>query len=177
MKQRPITIAKIDRGIVIDHIPAGEAFRISQLLGLNALARQTGDIIAIGVNFESVSITRKDIIKVENLSLSRDMINVVALIAPLATVSRIEDGEVIEKHKVEIPTEIGDLVVCPDSFCVTNHEEVPCRFKIIGTDPLTLMCHYCETEFFGPLIKYKERTSVSPLQQTRDGGQRSSPIT
>ena len=170
MKQRPITIAKIDKGIVIDHIPAGEAFRISQLMGLNALARETGDIIAIGVNFESASIARKDIIKVENLSLSQDMINVVALIAPLATVSRIENGEVIDKRKVEIPTEIGDLVVCPDSFCVTNHEEVPCRFKVIDPAPLTLMCHYCETEFFGPLIKYKERTSVSPLEQARARG-------
>jgi aspartate carbamoyltransferase regulatory subunit len=92
MNQRPITIAKIQRGIVIDHIPAGKAFLISQVVGLNALARQTGDIIAIGVNFESPSMKRKDIIKVENLSLSRDMLNVVALIAP-TTVSRIEEGQ------------------------------------------------------------------------------------
>jgi aspartate carbamoyltransferase regulatory subunit len=160
MKQRPITIAKISRGIVIDHIPAGEAFLISRLLGLGALARKTGDIIAIGVNFESASIKRKDIIKVENFSLSRDMLNVVALIAPFATVSRIENGQVIEKHKVEVPSHIGDIVVCPDRFCITNHEEVPGKFIVVRQDPLTLMCHYCETEFFGPLIRYKERTSV-----------------
>jgi len=160
MKERPITIAKITRGIVIDHIPAGEAFLISRLLGLGALARKTGDIIAIGVNFESASIKRKDIIKVENFSVSRDMLNVVALIAPFATVSRIENGQVIEKHKVEVPSHIGDIVVCPDRFCITNHEEVPGKFIVVRQDPLTLMCHYCETEFFGPLIRYKERTSV-----------------
>jgi len=158
MKDRTITIAKIETGIVIDHIPAGKAYLISQVLGLNALARETGDIIAIGINFESPSMGRKDIIKVENLSLSRDMLNVVSLIAPHATVTRIANGEVIEKHKVEIPGVVGDIVICPDRFCVTNHEEVPGRFYVVDHSPLTLRCHYCESEFFGPLIKYKEKT-------------------
>ena len=158
MKDRPITIAKITKGIVVDHIPAGKAYLISQVLGLNALARETGDIIAIGINFESPSLGKKDIIKVENLSLSRDMLNVVSLIAPHATVTRIEHGNVIEKHKVEIPSVVGDIVICPDRFCVTNHEEVPGQFYIVDYEPLTLRCHYCESEFFGPLIKYKEKT-------------------
>ena len=78
---------------------------------------------------------KKDIIKVGNLSLSRDMLNVVSLIAPFATVTRIEDGEVIEKHKVEIPSSVGDIVVCPDRFCITNHEEVPGKFYVIITPP------------------------------------------
>lgn len=158
MTERRVTIAKIERGIVIDHIPAGKASLIAQLLGLNALARETGDIIAIGVNFDSPSMRKKDIIKVENLSLTRDMLNVVSLIAPHATVSRIDNGEVLEKHKVEVPPLVGDIVVCPDRFCVTNHEEVPGKFIVVAREPLTLQCHYCETEFFGPLIRYKEKT-------------------
>jgi len=81
----PITIAKIQKGIVVDHIPAGQALLITQVLGLNTLARETGDIIAIGINFDSPSMKKKDIIKVENLSLTREMLNVVALIAPVAT--------------------------------------------------------------------------------------------
>ena len=157
MTERTITIAKIRTGIVIDHIPAGKAHLISNVLDLNTLARETGDIIAIGINFESPSLGRKDIIKVENLHLTRDMLNVVALIAPMATVSRIEDGKVTEKHKVEIPNSVGDIVLSPDRFCITNHEEVPGKFLVVGQSPLTLMCHYCETEFFGPLIRYKEK--------------------
>ena len=158
MNQRSVTIAKIETGIVIDHIPAGKAYLISQVLGLNALARETGDIIAIGINFESPSMQKKDIVKVENLSLTRDMLNVVALIAPFATITRIERGKVIEKHKVEAPNSVGDIVLCPDRFCVTNHEQVPGKFLVVNKDPLTLKCHYCETEFFGPLVKYKEKT-------------------
>jgi aspartate carbamoyltransferase regulatory subunit len=100
---------------------------------------------------------KKDIIKVENLNLTRDMLNVVALIAPMATISRIEGGKVMEKHKVEIPNAVGDIVLCPDRFCITNHEEVPGKFVVVDRDPLTLKCFYCETEFFGPLIRYKEK--------------------
>ena len=75
------------------------------------------------------------------------MLNVVALIAPLATISRIDKEEVIEKHKVEIPNRVGDIVVCPDRFCITNHEEVPGKFFVMDNNPLTLRCHYCETMF------------------------------
>jgi aspartate carbamoyltransferase regulatory subunit len=157
MTDRRVTIAKIERGIVIDHIPAGKAYLIARVLGLNVLARETGDIIAIGINFDSPSLKKKDVIKVENLSLTRNMLNLVALLAPMATVTRIDRGEVIEKHKVEIPGEIGDIVVCPDRFCITNHEEVPCKFAVVEQNPLTLRCYYCETEFYGPLIKYKEK--------------------
>lgn len=158
MKDRRITIAKIESGIVIDHIPGGKALLIAQVIGLNALARKTGDIIAIGINFDSNSLKKKDIIKVENLSLTRNMLNVVALIAPVATISRIEKGQVTEKHKVEVPDHVGDVVICPDLFCITNHEQVPCKFQIVDKSPLTLKCHYCETEFFGPLIRYKEKS-------------------
>jgi aspartate carbamoyltransferase regulatory subunit len=156
MKERPIAIAKIENGIVIDHIPAGQALLIARVLNLNGLACKTGDIVAIGVNFESASIGSKDIIKVENFSLSRDMLNLVALIAPLATVSRIEHGHVVRKHKVEIPTNVNDIVVCPDRFCITNHEQIRGKFAVVHQEPLTLRCHYCETEFYGPLIRYKE---------------------
>ena len=156
-ERRRVTIAKIQRGIVIDHIPAGKAYQIIRVLGLNVLAQETGDIIAVGINFDSSRMKKKDVIKVENLSLDRNMLNLVALIAPMATVTRIANGEVFEKHEVEIPDEIGDIVVCPDRFCITNHEEVPCKFAVVEKDPLTLQCYYCETEFYGPLIKYKEK--------------------
>lgn len=155
MKSAPVTIAKINTGVVIDHIPSGKAFAISQVLGLDVMAKDTGDIIAVGVNFDSPSMGQKDIIKVENLRFSRDMLNVIFLLAPNATISRIRNGTVTEKHKVEIPDMIGDIVVCPDRFCVTNYEDVPGKYYVTRTDPITLLCHYCETEFYGRLIRYK----------------------
>ena len=66
------------------------------------------------------------------------MLNVVALIAPIATVTRIENGKVTEKHKVDVPDSVGDIVVCPDRFCITNHEQVPCKFVIAGREPFNI---------------------------------------
>jgi aspartate carbamoyltransferase regulatory subunit len=153
---KKVAIAKIDNGIVIDHIPAGKAFLISKILGLSKLAEESGDIIVFGVNFDSPTMGKKDVIKVENLSLTRDMLRVVSLIAPRATVTRIQDSQVVEKYAAEIPSVVNDIVICPDRSCITRHEEVPGRFLVLKTNPLTLKCHYCETEFYGALVRYKE---------------------
>ncbi len=157
MKERSVTIAKIENGIVIDHIPAGKAHLISQVLGLNALARETGDIIAIGVNFESPSLGKKDIIKVENLSLTRRMLNVVALIAPVATVTRIENGAVIEKTQSGSAQPSGRHCHLPRQILHHQPRRGARKFIVVNQDPVTLRCNYCETEFFGPLIRYKEK--------------------
>jgi aspartate carbamoyltransferase regulatory subunit len=157
MSDKKITIAKIQNGVVIDHIPAGKSFLIAKVLGLSKLAQESGDIVVLGTNFESPAIGKKDVIKVENFSLTRDMLRVVSLIAPQATICRIREGGVVEKHRAEVPPEVGDVIICPDSFCITRHEEVPGKFKITKTEPLTLACCYCETEFYGALIKYKDQ--------------------
>lgn len=158
VEPKRVAIAKIKDGIVIDHVPAGKAFVLSKILGLSKLAEKTGDIVVFGVNFDSPTMEKKDVIKVENLSLTRDMLRVVSLIAPKATVTRIENGKVVEKYRAEIPDSVDDIVICPDRSCITRHEEVPGRFIVVKTEPLTLRCHYCETEFYGPLIRYKEQT-------------------
>jgi len=155
MKGENYTIRKIEKGIVIDHIIRGKALLIARLLGLESLAEQCEDRIALGLNCDSPTMGKKDIIKVENWTLTQRQLNYVALISPRATVSTISGYKVIEKRTVEIPDHIEDLVVCPDRFCITNHEETPCKFDVTRKDPLTLRCHYCETEFYGKLIQFK----------------------
>jgi aspartate carbamoyltransferase regulatory subunit len=155
MKDKGYTIRKIEKGIVIDHIVRGKALLIARLLGLEHLAEQCEDRIALALNCDSPTMGKKDIIKVENWTLTPRQLNYVALISPRATVSTISGYRVIEKRKVEIPDRIDDLVMCPDRFCITNHEEVPCKFDVIRKEPITLRCHYCETEFYGKLIQFK----------------------
>lgn len=50
---------------------------------------------------------------------------------------------------------IFDVVVCPDPHCITRHEPMPTRFHTLRKEPLTLLCHYCELEFYGKLIAFK----------------------
>jgi len=153
-KAREIRIQKIRHGIVIDHIRRGRAFEIARLLELEKVAQSRKGRVSIGVNFPSRD-GLKDFIKVENFDLTPDQLAYVALISPEATINTIREFEVVRKERARIPAEIGDVVFCPDKFCITNHEPVPCRFHVIREDPLTLRCHYCETEFYDRLIRFK----------------------
>jgi aspartate carbamoyltransferase regulatory subunit len=51
---------------------------------------------------------------------------------------------VVEKHQLTIPDEIESIVKCFNPACITNHEPVKTRFRIISKKPLRLKCHYCE---------------------------------
>ena len=56
-------IGKIQNGIVLDHIKAGEGMRLYGILGLDSLDCQ----VALIKNAESQKMGRKDIIKIDRL--------------------------------------------------------------------------------------------------------------
>lgn len=152
--RRARKIAQIQNGIVIDHIRKGRALTIARLLKLGELSQRWDDQISIGINHSS-KIGIKDYIKIENFELSRVQLSCVALVSPCATINVIRDTQVVEKLSAEVPDEIGDIVTCPDPYCITNHEQIPCRFHVVAREPLTLSCHYCELEFYDKLIAFK----------------------
>jgi len=155
MKNEDYAIRKIRSGIVIDHIQQGKALLIARLLGLEELAEEHRVRISIGLNCDSPTLGKKDIIKVEDWGLTERQLNYVALISPYATINTIKDFKVIEKRSVTLPKMVEDVVICPDRFCITNHEDVVPKFYVVKTEPVTLKCHYCEIEFHGKLIKFK----------------------
>ncbi len=155
-------IRPIEKGIVIDHIISGRALILNDLLGLNKLALGCNDRIAIGINFSSKQ-GIKDFIKIENFCLSDEQLSYVSLVSPNATINVIQEYEVVDKKKAEIPDTIGDIVICPDRFCITNHEQVSCKFTVTNKNPVTLKCRYCEGEFYGKLIRFKTSPQVGLL--------------
>ena len=85
-------IDSIQNGIVIDHITAGKAMELYQILGLDKLACT----VAILKNVTSGKLGRKDIIKIDQvLDLDWD---VIGYVDPGITVNIIKDGERIEKR-------------------------------------------------------------------------------
>ena len=88
-------IDAIKNGIVIDHIAAGKAMELYQILGLGNLDCS----VAILKNVVSAKLGRKDIIKIDrNLDLDWDIIGYVD---PNITVNIIKDGERVEKAPAE----------------------------------------------------------------------------
>ncbi len=138
--RKELVVSAIENGTVIDHIPAKSVFRVLKMLNLEDTEKQ----ITVGINLDSVKYGKKGIIKVSNKYFESDDVNKIALVAPTASLIVIKDYEVIEKRYVEIPDEINKIVKCVNPNCITNHQLVPTRFKVINKDDLKLQCHYCE---------------------------------
>lgn len=148
-KKLKLKVSAIKNGTVIDHIPARNLFKVISILGLNKIENQ----ITFGTNLESGKLNSKAIIKVSCKFFENDEINKIALIAPHAKLNIIKDYDVVEKKVVQIPEEIQGIVKCFNPQCITNHEKITTRFKVVGTSPITLKCNYCEKLTVGEQMK------------------------
>ncbi len=136
--EKLMTVEKIERGTVIDHIPAAVTLKVVQLIsGIE-------DLVTIGVNFPSRRLGLKGVVKIANKELTPEEYSKIALIAPSATVNIIEGFQVKRKTPVKLPGVLEGIVRCPNPSCITNHEPVRTRFRVLPPDGARLLCHYCE---------------------------------
>ncbi len=135
---------------MIDHISAGKALIVMRLLGIS---ESTGSPISIAINVPSSKLGKKDIIKLENIFLSEDDFNKLALIAPKVTISKIQDMKIVQKSHVSIPDIIIGVVKCINPTCITNKpgEPISTKFVVLNKKPLSIKCEYC-----GRLMDFEE---------------------
>ena len=136
-----MTIDSIKNGIVIDHIAAGKAMELYQILGLDKLDCS----VAILKNVVSGKLRKKDIIKIDrNLDLDWDIIGYVD---PNITVNIIKDGRQVEKRQLKLPETIRGVIHCKNPRCITSIEqELPQVFKLTDREKRVYRCLYCETQ-------------------------------
>lgn len=141
--EEELLVRKIRSGTVIDHISAGNALNVLKILGIKG---SEGYRVAIVMNVESKKLGLKDIVKVEGRELAPKEVNMIALIAPKATINIIRDYKVVKKVRVKLPKIINGIVKCSNPNCITNRprEYVKPRFKVVSEEPLILQCLYCE---------------------------------
>ena len=109
---------------------------------------ETDQRITIGLNLPSGEMGRKDLIKIENTFLSEDQVDQLALYAPQATVNRIDNYEVVGKSRPSLPERIDNVLVCPNSNCISHAEPVSSSFAVRKrANDIALKCKYCEKEF------------------------------
>jgi len=137
---KKLQVSAIKNGTVIDHIPADSLFNVISILNLNDIKSLT----TFGTNFESERLGRKAIIKIEDVFFKDQDINKIALVAPQAKLNIIRDYKVAEKKVVEVPEEIIGIAKCVNPQCITNHEKIKTRFKVISHENVSLKCNYCE---------------------------------
>jgi aspartate carbamoyltransferase regulatory subunit len=134
-----MNIDAIENGYVIDHIPAGMGMRVYEILNLSSLSCQ----VAIITNAKSQKDKAKDIIKINEL-IDLDL-DVIAYVAPQATVNVIKDSARVEKRKISMPAQLKDVIKCPNPRCICNNEPISHIFKLTD-EKGTYRCLYCETQ-------------------------------
>ncbi|EKO3435339.1 aspartate carbamoyltransferase regulatory subunit [Vibrio fluvialis] len=144
VKENQLQVEAIRNGSVIDHIPANLGIKILSLFKLH----ETNQRITIGLNLPSSALGHKDLIKIENIYLSKEQANQLALYAPNATVNQIEEYQVANKLTLTLPERIDGVFACPNSNCISHGEPVSSRFRVIlKQENVQLKCHYCEKVF------------------------------
>ena len=134
-------IGQIKDGIVLDHITAGKAMDIYNILKLGEL----DCTVAILKNVSSGKLGRKDIIKLDEvIDLNWD---VLGYLAPDCTVNIIRENEGVEKRKPELPEKLVGVIHCKNPRCITTIEqELPHIFKLANRQKGVYRCLYCESK-------------------------------
>ncbi len=141
--QYKLHVGKIEEGFVIDHIQPGNGMRIYRDLGLDKL----DCAVAIITNAISMKMGRKDMIKVE-MPLREYDLDIIAFLDHSATVDIIQNGEIIDRPRMELPKEIKNVIACKNPRCITSVErELDQIFVLTDAKSGTYRCRYCETKF------------------------------
>ncbi|MGD8112573.1 aspartate carbamoyltransferase regulatory subunit [Vibrio sp. TRT 21S02] len=149
VKETQLQVEAIRNGSVIDHIPANIGIKVLKLFKMH----KANERITIGLNLPSSALGAKDLIKIENLYLTEEQANRLALYAPNATVNQIEEYKVVNKLTLSLPEQIVSIFECPNSNCISHGEPVESRFKVIQKQQQTqLKCHYCEKVFSREIV-------------------------
>ena len=136
-----MNIDSIVNGVVIDHISAGKALEIYNMLSMDKLECQ----VAIIQNAHSNKMGKKDIIKIDGeFEINLDAIGYVD---PGATIVFIKNGDLVEKKKLDLPKRITNVILCKNPRCITSTEqELPHVFNLTDEKHRIYRCLYCEAK-------------------------------
>ena len=134
-------IDSIQNGIVIDHISAGKAMKLYNLLRLDKLDCP----VAMIMNVVSKKSGKKDIIKVDaDIPIDLD---VIGYVDPGVTVNFIKDGKLVDKRKLDLPEVLTDVIKCKNPRCITSCEqEIKHIFRLRDREHKIYRCAYCESK-------------------------------
>ena len=105
-----LNIDEIQNGIVIDHIKAGTAVGLMDLLGI--AGNRTASVALIqNARSKKTASGRKDIIKVEG-DASWLNLDVLAYLDPNISVTIIENGKAVRKEQPKPPKRLVNIVRC-----------------------------------------------------------------
>ncbi len=142
-----LNVGALNEGFVLDHIQAGKAMSIYKYLGLDKLDCQ----VAIIKNAKSNKMGRKDIIKIEG-PLDIVDLDILGFIDHNITVSIIQNGTIVDKKALSLPSVVRNVLKCKNPRCITSIEqELEQVFMLTDKEHEVYRCKYCE-ELYGGIF-------------------------
>jgi len=142
MSHKYMKVERIDHGTVIDHILPSRAFDVLRVLGLS-----NDKTMSILINSHSRKGGRKDILKFEDVELSAEEANLVALVSPQATINIIVGGKVVKKFNAEAPKVVRGIMTCSNPNCISNQNEpITTEFRLSPDEGHRYVCTYCDRD-------------------------------
>jgi aspartate carbamoyltransferase regulatory subunit len=134
-----LQIKRKEKGIVIDHIPAGFGMKLFHYLKLD----KADYTVALIINAYSEKMKRKDIIKINNV-IDLD-VNFLGLINPDITINVIENEAIARKVKLTVPEKVVNVIQCKNPRCVTSMEAYADHiFHLVDSGKRSYRCDYCD---------------------------------
>ncbi|MDN3507833.1 MAG: aspartate carbamoyltransferase regulatory subunit, partial [Simkaniaceae bacterium] len=141
MTEKTRLVASLKNGTVIDHIPAGQGWNIVRLLKFHK--RKVP--MSVGLNLKSRRGGLKDVIRIENVTLTDLDAHEIAIFAPGCTLSTIKNHSIEKKISATLPKTVRAHLRCPNTACISRHEPVTSQFSVKSHKAkIYLTCHYCE---------------------------------
>ena len=131
----------ITNGIVLDHITAGRAMEIYDILRLSELECT----VAIIKNADSNKMGKKDILKIfDIIDINLD---VLGYIDSGITVSIIKNNKVAERKQLVLPKTLNGVIRCKNPRCITStQQDLRHVFRLCNGDGDVYRCIYCESQ-------------------------------
>jgi orotate phosphoribosyltransferase len=107
-----LLVEKIEKGVVIDRITPCKGFLV-----YNIFNPDPDSTAVIAKNVPSRKYGRKDLVKIEGEYITSTLVNIIALIAPIATINIISDWKVKSKERVKPPEQLVGVIDCRNPAC------------------------------------------------------------
>lgn len=142
------SVNPLDNGMVFDRILAGLARKIDELLERAGVFGDGGSTATIAQRKRSEALGQKDILFLEDVFVTFDIISVLMILAPEMKVVELKNG-MYRKLQFEVSRLIEFLLNCPNSQCVTNVDpEADTLIHVRGSgDEMSFHCEDCGHRF------------------------------
>lgn len=145
-EEKHLLIPKIEKGIVIDHVPAGYGLKILAII--HSYPEMTSAVATVGLNLPSSKLGRKDMIKLQLDEFPAAALHHISMVCSGVTVKRIKNFQVEKKIVVGLPDLMVGQARCRNPGCITNTErDAVTRFRCVDAAKKRFKCAFCERIF------------------------------